>query len=354
MGHPNTPLLFGVPSRSSDGRLWTRYPQGSAPNPVSFSGAGAVASVSAAAGSAIGGGSSEEWADVYLETISGIGSQMAVGVRVGMRPVNLATMGQQLTAGNGASMEIVASGAYDGVEPAVRIYPPTTLVSGEAQYASWLRNLDLWNNGARNIAQLNVRWMQYWGSTYYSHAPPAKVSGVFAQDSFSPSGGARRQAVWESQNVGGWSPYKYWGTTSNSAQYYPGGGIDTFPDSDKLMQIGGAPAHANSPPRVGGEWVCMEQAVDLRQNRGNANGMNKLVLWTSDGVVDGRFIQAPANWDPPWSFTYQYISGFEGLGFYFNTAGTANANNYVMHSHVTFCADMDIDELIGPPAGFVQ
>ncbi len=271
-----------------------------------------------------------------------------VGIDVG---ASFATLSPQLTEGNGASMDIVTNGSFDGQENAVRIYPPTTAV---AQYASWLRNLDLWNNGTINIPQINVRWMQYFGPTYYLYASPTKLHGVFCQNvlSATPPGGAIRQAVWESQNTG-YSPWKYWGTTSTSVQYYPGFSIDEVADSEKLFQIGGSPLHANSPPRVGGEWVCMETVVDLRQNRGNAFGMNKLVVWTSDGVVSGRSIQAPCNWWTGWDFAYQYISGFEGLGFYWNEFGTADVDNYVMHSHATFAQGMGIDELIGPPPGFL-
>lgn len=293
-----------------------------------------------------------DWADTYITNISSIGALMVTpGVRVGIRPTSLANVGQQLTSGNGASMSIVTNGSFDALESAVRIVPPSILVSGAGQYASWLRNLDIWNGGTINIPQLNVRWLNFFGSTYFQFSATTKVHAVFAQDSFSPSGGARRQAVWEDQNTGAWSPYKYWGTTSNSFQYYPGGGIDTFPDSSKLMQIGGSAVHGNSPPRVGNEWVCFESVVDLRQNRGNASGMNKLVMTTRDGV--SRSIQSPANWDPAWSFTFQYVSGFEGLGFYWNNVGTADANNYVMHSHATFSPSMGINELIGPPPGFL-
>lgn len=302
-----------------------------------------------------------DWADVKITNVSAIGSALmtdgqTVGITVG---ASFTGLSQQLTSGNGATMDVVAGDSFDGQENTVRIFPPTVLVGGEGQYASWLRNLDIWNNASHDIAQLNVRWLQYNGPRYFDLASTAKISGVFAQDSFTPAGGAKRQAVWEAQDAQNWSPYKYWGTTSNSTQYYPGGGIDTFPDSQKLLQLAGAPSHALNPPRIGDEWVCLEQVVDLRQDRGNANGMNKLMLHTRDGVVNGRFIQAVANWDQgaiPWSFTYRYISGFEGLGFYFNRAGTANAGNYVKFSHVTFAANMGINERIGCEniPGFIQ
>lgn len=307
-----------------------------------------------------------DWAQTFVTNVDTIGSSMGVdgrtvGVKVG---TNFTGMSQQLTAGNGATMDIVVGGSFDGLENAVRLYPPTNCIGGpcddthNAEYAGWLRNLDLWNNGSLNIAQVNVRWLQYFGPTYYSNAPTAKVGGVMAQNvlSSSPPGGAIRQAVWEVQDTLNWTPYKYWGTTSTSIMYLPGFFIDSVPDTQKLMQIGGSAVHGNNPPRVGGEWVCFEQVVDLRQNRGNANGMNKLLMYTRDGVVAGRFIQANADWGGNWNFSYQYVSGWEGLGFYYNKAGTADVGNYTMWSHVTFAVNMGINQTIGCQniPGFLQ
>jgi hypothetical protein len=315
-----------------------------------------------------GGGGAGDWADLFVTNVttasnwSPLGTPgQSVGVEVGSTFTGL---GQQLTSGNGATMDIVIGGSFDGLENAVRIYPPTACIGGpcddlhNAEYAAWLRNLNLWNNGTINIAQINVRWLQYFGSTYYSNAPTAKIGGVFAQDvlTATPDAGSLRQAIWETQDTLNWTPYKYWGTTSTSIMYLPGFFIDSQPDTAKLMQIGPSPSHSNNPPRVGGEWVCFEQVVDLRQNRGNANGMNKLMLSTRDGVVAGRFIQSDANWGDNWDFSHIYVDGWEGLGFYYNKAGTADVNNYTMFSHVTFAANMAINETIGCEniPGFLQ
>src|SRR5687767_995901 len=67
-----------------------------------------------------------EWADVYITDVANIGTQLAtagrkVGVEVGS---NFTGLSQQLSAGNGATMDIVAGGSFDGQENAVRIYPP--------------------------------------------------------------------------------------------------------------------------------------------------------------------------------------------------------------------------------------
>lgn len=315
------------------------------------------------------GGGGSNWADVYVTNVESGSSWtplntpgQTVGVEVGSSFTGLS---QQLTSGNGATMDIVTNGSFDGQENAVRIYPPTVCLpvntcdeNNNAQYAAWLRNLNLWNDGTIDIAQINIRWLQYFGSTYYSNAPTAKVTGVLAQDvlTATPDTGGPRQGLWETQDTANWTAYKYWGTTSTSLMWLPGIFIDTQPDTAKLMQIGPNAVHANNPPRIGGEWVCFEQIIDLRQNRGNANGMNKIMLYTRDGVVSGRYIQATADQGGNWNFVNQYVESLEGLGFYYNKAGTADVNNYLMYSHVTFAANMAINQRIGCEniPGFLQ
>ena len=321
---------------------------------------------------ASGGGSN--WADTYITSVTsgsnwtGLATPgQTIGVEVGSSFTGLS---QQLTPLNGATMDIVSGGSFDGLENAVRIYPPTACLAigggatapcddeHNADYAAWLRNLNLWNSGTIDIAQINIRWLQYFGSTYYSNAPTAKITGVLAQDVLTaiPDTGGPRQGLWEVQDTLNWTPYKYWGTTSTSLMWLPGVFIDTQPDTAKLMQVGPSPVHSNNPPRIGGEWVCFEQIIDLRQNRGNANGMNKLMLHTRDGVVNGRFIQAAADEGGNWNFVNQYVESLEGFGFYYNKAGTADVNNYTMFSHMTFAANMAFNERIGCEniPGFLQ
>lgn len=56
MGHPAEVVTFGVPQRSNDGKLYTLYPQGDAPNAVIAQGGGASAVTSASSASAVGSG----------------------------------------------------------------------------------------------------------------------------------------------------------------------------------------------------------------------------------------------------------------------------------------------------------
>lgn len=52
MGHPAEVVTFGVPQRSNDGKLYTLYPQGDAPNAVIAQGGGATATSVASLGTA--------------------------------------------------------------------------------------------------------------------------------------------------------------------------------------------------------------------------------------------------------------------------------------------------------------
>jgi hypothetical protein len=305
-------------------------------------------------------GASGEWADVYFNTVAGMPAALATpGNKVGVRATNLGNLSQQLTSGNGATMSIITNGAYDGVENAMKITPPTVALGSpdpNGQYACIFRGLDLWNGGATNIAQINFRWLSYFGPRYYDLGAPCKFHGFLAASSLGGAPGPR-QGVWEDRNTA-WTTYKYLSTTSNSVQsyHYPPNGthIDDDSDTNKLCQIAGSANHALNPPRIGNEWVCFETSIDLRQNRGNANGAHKLYLWTRDGVVNGRFLNTPVNWDSGgWSFSNQYMASMEGFGFYWNPASTANVDNYTLSSHWTFATNMGINSLIGPPPGFL-
>jgi hypothetical protein len=296
------------------------------------------------------------WANTYISDVADIGTALAtdgqtVGIEVGG---SFAGLGQQLTSGNGATMDIVAGGSFDGAENAVRIYPPTATVGGEGQYACWLRFLDL-TDGVNDIGQMNFRTLVYYGPRYFDLAPDAKCWGFQCTTVIGDSQNHRlavfdhRQPVWNNWKY----PYQTVTTTPNFHEPPTSGSIDSGPDANKLIEIRGSANHAAGPPQTGGEWLCFEQMIDLRQDRGNANGRHKVRVTTRDGVVV-RTLSVPLNWEPSWDFDAQYAGQFEGLGFYFNTVGTANVGNYVMYSHATFAANLGINDWIGPPPGFLE
>jgi hypothetical protein len=302
-----------------------------------------------------GGGGGGDWADTFITDVANISTALAtdgqtVGITVGS---NFTGLGQQLTAGNGATMDIVTGGSFDGLENAVRIFPPTATVGGDAQYACWLRFLDL-TGGTNDIAQMNFRTVRYFGPRYFDLAPDAKCWGFQNTTVIGESQNHRlavfdhRQPVWNNWKY----PYLTVTTTPNFHEPPTSGSIDSGPDANKLIEIRGSANHAASPPQTGGEWLCFEEMFDLRQDRGNANGRHKLRVTTRDGVVI-RTLSVALNWEPSWDFGARYAGQFEGLGFYFNTAGTGHVDNHVTDSFVTFAANMGINDWIGPPPGFL-
>lgn len=302
-------------------------------------------------------GAGGEWADTYINDVDDIGAALAtdgqtVGIEVGS---SFTGLGQELTDGNGATMDIVSGGSFDGNENAVRIYPPTATVGGDAQYACWLRFLNL-TGGVNDIGQMNFRTLRYLGSRYFDLAPDAKCWGFQCTTVIGESQNHRLAVFDHRQPIyNNWKyPYQTVTTTPNFHEPPTSGSIDSDPagDVNKLIEIRGSANHGASPPQTGGEWLCFEQMFDLRQNRGNANGCHKLRVTTRDGVVI-RTLSVGLDWEPTWNFNARYAGQFEGLGFYFNTAGTEHDDNFVMDTHVTFAANMGINDWIGPPPGFL-
>lgn len=294
---------------------------------------------------------SGDWADVFVDA-DGVQAALATDrAIVGVRGDTLSDFNPRLSSGNGATLDYIAAASFDGQEPAIEMRPPTALVGDDADYASIL-DTRLDRSGAANIAQLNFRWLAYYGPQYHSLAPNAKVTGMMlGSNPADPDTYTARIGIFDNKLSG----YLVWAVTSGTTQtyynppdgYHPGDGTA----ANLMAQLSQTINHGNSPPRVGQEWLCFEMVVDARRNRGNADGMNRLVMTARDGTQ--RELVIPLDWDAGWNFSNQYIGIFEGLGFYFNTAGTANADNYVRWSHCAFSANLDSDELIGPPPGFL-
>lgn len=300
-----------------------------------------------------GGGSPGEWADVYITDVDDIGSALAtdgqtVGIEVGS---DTGLLSVQVTGGSGGAITIVNGGSFDGAENAVKMVPPS---SGPGdQYSAWLRNLDIWNNATHSVAQMNFRVLVYYGPRYYDLAPKAKSWGFQSQTVLSMSGGDgnNRSGVFDNRDTA-FSTYRYVYPTVTTVSIYcnplEGGFIEECPEDNHFLAIGPSANHAVLAPQTGGEWVCFEHVVDVRQDRGNANGLVRLLVSTRDGVISDRYVEAPLTHDAGWDFDARYIYAFEGLGFYWNDVGTAHADNYVLYSHATFAANMaNTDTLIG-------
>jgi hypothetical protein len=307
---------------------------------------------------------STEWADVYGDH-SGIEAGISVAKRrYGIRAPTLAGWHPQYLSGtsvidwvsggatgNGATFARIAGGAFDGVEPAIEIRPPTIYQGANPGDAKILAT-DLHRNGANDNAQINVRVVAEFGARYWDLAAETKWDGFLCNSQVNQPGGAR-VASFTQHNPPDTGP-QYWSVTVGTTQTYnyppEGFSSDVGSATTKLCKLAGSPNHALNAPQIGGpgDFVCLEHVIDARQNRGNANGMNKLYLWTRDGLVAGRFLRIDLTW-AAWNFANQYINTYEGLGFYFNKTSTAHVDNWVRYSHWTIARNMDIGEVIGPP-----
>jgi hypothetical protein len=260
---------------------------------------------------------------------------------------------------NGASVTRVVGGAYDGTD-CIRIVPPSSqLPNGNSTtYSCIMRGLDLSNGGAKNAGQVTVAFCIKYGSRYWDLGHQAKITGVLASQTVggAPNASASRAGVFEAfRDLGAGDLRRVFSATATTiAEYYdpPQGGFQgDHPDADLLMLLGSTSNHANNPPLVASDWLYFEQQVDYRQNAGNANGRNRLDVW-SRSIYLGK-IDIPLTTRPGWDFSYQFASQIEYIGGLWNSPGTANANNYLDVSHPVVSLNRANNDRIGPPPGFL-
>lgn len=253
----------------------------------------------------------------------------------------------------GASATRVVGGAYDGTD-CIRLVPPTV----DEGHAAIMRFLDLSNGGAKNVAQANVGFCIKFGSRYWDLGHTDKLTGVLASQTVggTENASASRCGVFDAFNdIGNPSPdrrriFSVTATTLASYTEPPNGFFpEDGPNADKLLYLGDVINHASNPPEVGSEWLYFEQEVDYRQDRGNANGRNRLDVWARDGHLG--YLEIPLTWRPEWDFTYAYARYIEFIGGYWNTAGTPDAENHIDVSHPIVSVNRNKDARIEPPTG---
>lgn len=302
-----------------------------------------------------GGGGSSDWADVFV-THANVGPGLATdGVIVGLRGTSVSDYGSRVTVGNGGAIDRITNDSFDGAEDSLKLTPPDTILggSGNAEYVGICNGTDLSDSGNNSILQMNFGFCYYVGSRFIDLAAQPKMTGFL----MAASPGAAtdsRAAIFE----GRYSGYRIMGATANTVQSYhePEDGYSPASGdaNNELARWTTTASHAATPPTIGQEWVYIEQEVDCRRTRGNADGRNRIYIWTRDGVLSGRYLDIPLTWDGGWSFTNNaYIEVFEYLGGYWNDAGTANADSFCKYSHVKYSANRAVGDYMGPPPGFL-
>lgn len=300
-----------------------------------------------------GGGGGGAWEDVTVN-FTGHGSQFGTDGRKVRINLNGGDYGARVDTVNGATLTEMPTSAYDGTM-AIKLTPQTGATgNGNNTYVGICNGIDLWNSGAKDVAQANIGFCIYYGSRYIDLAATAKIGGIVGAQTLGGSTSATSSRLGFYENIYGVGsggdgrrvPYP----TVRTFSYYPGIFVDTSP-SLHMCRIGTTVNHANTPCLIGQEWIYFEQEGDYRQNRGNANGRNKIYMWLRDGTA--KTIETDLTYEPSWDFSWRYAAFYEYIGGLFNNTSTANANNFFMVSHPIASVNRAKDDPIGPPPGFL-
>lgn len=322
---------------------------------VTTAGAGLITqSGSRCFGCTAGGGGGGSGVDVTT-TLSGAPAELATANRVvGIDGTTISDFGPFITESNGCSITFESGGAYDGAN-SVKLIPPDQLE--QPAYCGILGS-NLTNAGANDIAQINIRWVAVLGPRYIDLAAPPKWLCIGIS---STPGGSRlnRACTFERYEADpSYANGRIYSVTSDETQSWHEPEItdcyfwDCGNASQKSFIIRTTANHAGSPAVAGpNEPIYFELEIDVRQNRGNANGRSRLYVRTRDGLIN-RTMDIPLTWEGTWNFTWDQIIEIEGLGWYFNTPGTAHADNYIRYSHIAISANRSVGSPIGTPTGF--
>jgi hypothetical protein len=300
---------------------------------------------------------SGEWADVYVAT-SGLGAQLATnGLVVGVDGSSINDFEPAITPSTGCSLTVESAGAYDG-ETAIKLVPPDNTSPGNT-YCAIINGLNLTNGGSTDIAQINIRFVAVFGPRYIDLATDPKWLSF--QVSTTPGGAVtNRAAIFERYEADpSMANGRIFAVTSDEKQSWHSPLIsdcaywDCGTPTQKGFIIRTTANHGGSPAVAGpNEPIYFEMELDVRQNRGNANGRNRLYVRTRDGLIN-RTIDIPLSWEETWSFTWDQIIAIEGLGWYWNNPGAAaNVDTWIRFSHIALSVNRAVDDEIGPPPGF--
>jgi hypothetical protein len=312
-----------------------------------------------------GGGGGGEWADVYT-TSSGLGAALATDEQiVGLRGVNTSEYGAFVGPNpNGGSITLIADCSFDG-EDCIELVPPDECQSSvdcpnpeldNAGYVTILNGVNITNGGTHAISQINIRFLFNMGSRYVDLASGPKwlcVQAYTAPNNGSPN---NRACLFEGY-VSAFSG-RVIGVTSDETQNYHEPIVpdcwsaDCGTANQKILITRATANHGGSPAVTGaGEWICIEMEWDVSTTNGNPDGRNKVYIDTRDGVIS-RTSSIPLDYEPSWNYAIDSIAVIEGLGWYWNVDGVANADNKILYSHVAVSANREPDERIGCPPGF--
>jgi hypothetical protein len=275
-----------------------------------------------------------------------------------------ASYGLRVTAGNGCAVTSEATIGFGGAR-GVRVIPPDQLIGGaggNSEYCGFASGAPL-SRGGVEVGSINIRYAMFVGrgfadATAAGGGPKAIIP--FVVDAQGNEGYSSRPMVfWGGHVEHAGTNYGAIGVTEGTVQSYQEPEDDYFPAGAgrDAIYFGPAPDHAGTAtdgtPVVGDEWIVVEHEWDLRRDRGNANGLNRLYVWTRDGMVDGRILDIPLTWDGNHEFEGDRFASLDGIGYYWNQPAVRTVNDHLIYSHVAFAANRPTGQPIGPPPGFL-
>jgi hypothetical protein len=297
------------------------------------------------------GVSTGDWYDTLATwpTLGTALSSAADGDIIGIEGDNIDDYDPWVVSGNGGSVTYGATSGWDS-QPGVTLVPPT------ADQTTVKILTGAGTNGTKAVVQLNVGYMLYigpgWSPANSGGGPKwmgsnIEVSSVATGGTLvtgsrpmvfvgSDPGGTGLSAVCVTMGTVQMYQYPY-----NTDYFYPlGSGSDA-------LYMGPSANHGAATPIIGNEWVYIEHEIDWSNNRGNAAGINRLHVWTSDRVIDGLVLERPLDSSAVWYWRSDF-----GLGGYWNNGVTRTTNDHVIFSHIRVCPNLAAGSVMGPPPGF--
>jgi hypothetical protein len=296
------------------------------------------------------------------------GPMSALDLSVPGRPFELdlasADIGERATPGNGCVVQAAAGIGFGGTA-GVRVIPPDVSIGGDdgdSQYCGLASGAPV-SRGGVEVGQLNVRYALFIGRGYVAATTPnggPKAIIPFVVNARGDEGLSSRPMVfWGGRVEHDGATYGAIGVTEGTVQSYQEPEDDYFPAGPgrDAIYFGPAPDHRGAATRgtpvIGDEWVIIEHEWDLRRDRGNPNGLNRLWVWTRDGAVAGPILDIPLTWDGGHEFAGDRFAQMDGLGYYWNNPAVRTPDDHVIYSHLAFAANRPTDLPIGPPPGFL-
>jgi hypothetical protein len=273
-------------------------------------------------------------------------------------------IGARTTEGNGCVLEQLAGIGLDGAA-GVRLLPPDVQLGGpdgNPGYCGIAAGANV-SQGGVEVAQLNIRYALFVGSGY--------------ADALAPNNGPKAIIPYVTDAVGTEGihsrPMAFWGLgLEHEGEWYAGVGVSegttaSYQEPEDqgwpigagqdALYFGRAPDHTGAAtlgtPVVGDEWIVIEHEWDLRRDHGNPDGLNRMWVWTRDGVVAGPRLDIPLTWGSDHDFAGDRVSGLDGIGYYWNRPATRVPEGHAIYSHVAFSANRPTGNPIGPPPGFL-